>query len=116
MFVFQGSTRAAVDQWIDYMDDILGTAPFNRPLGIALDTRESGTLPLGYAAQRLADLFANYDKRPPLRIALISDQSAIIIILIQMLAQIAASDDQNTVQYHHSNDENEAFHWLLEAS
>ena len=114
-FVFQESSRAAVDQWIEYMDDVLGTARLDRPLGISLDTRESGILPLAYMTQRLRDLFRNYDKRPTLRIALISNQGA-LMLLIQMLAQITASDDQNVVQYYQARQDDDAIRWLLKAT
>jgi len=114
-FVFREASRAAVDQWIDYMDDILGTSPFDRPLRISLDTRESGTLPVAYQAQRLHDLFCNYDQRPLMRIALVSNQGA-LMLLIQMLAQITASDDQNVIQYYQAVDDADAEGWLLETT
>jgi hypothetical protein len=116
MFVFQESSRAAVDQWIDYLDDILGVAQLDRPLGIVLDMRESGSLPLAYITQRLRDLFANYDKRPTLRFAFISTGHNALILLIHLLAQIIASDDQNVVQYNQVNDEHEAVRWLFEGA
>ena len=103
-----------MNQWIDYMDDVLGTARLDRSLGISLDTRESGALPLAYMTQRLRDLFHNYDKRPGLRIALISNQGA-LMLLIQMLAQITASDDQNVVQYFQARDDEDAERWLLKS-
>lgn len=115
MFAFQDSTRSAVDQWVDYLDDILGAARLDVPLAIALDIRESEALPLAYMTQRLRGLFANYDARPPLRIALISNQGA-LILLIHLLAQIAAADDTNPVAYHHAHDEDEALAWLLAPS
>ena len=111
-FVFQESSRAAVNQWIDYMDDVLGTAQLDVVLPIALDTRFSGMLPLAYMLKQLRDLFANYDKRPPIRIGLISNQGA-LMLLVQMLAQITASDDKNIVEYHQSAEETEAAQWLL---
>jgi hypothetical protein len=114
-FVFQEASRAAVDQWIDYMDDILGTSSLERILGISLDTRQSGAMPLAYMTQRLRDLFSNYDKRPSIRIALISNQGA-LMLLIQMLAQITASDDQNVVQYYQASDDDDAARWLLETN
>ena len=114
-FVFQESSRAAVDQWIDYMDDILGIWSFDNPVRLSLDTRYSGALPIVYMTLCLRDLFANYDKRPCLRIALISDQGA-LMILVQMLAQITSSDDQNVVQYYQAREDVDAIQWLLESN
>ena len=112
MFTFHESTRAAVDRWTAYLDDILGRARLDVALMITLDLGDSCALPLAYLTKRLRELFANYDARPPLRIALISDQSA-MILLIYMLAQIAAADDENTVQYHQSRNQDDAFQWLF---
>jgi hypothetical protein len=113
-FTFQDSSRAAVNEWIECLAGIT-TASSDQPiLTIILDTRISGTLPLAYVTRKMRDVFATCAPQQAIRLAILSGQSA-LMVLIQMLAEIAAPNETSIVQYHQSQDEAEAITWLLAA-
>ena len=111
-FVFQESSRAAVNQWIDQLVHLLDTAPKASVLPIVVDTRQSGMLPIAYVIQKLRDVYLNSDHRPSMRLAFLPGNNA-LMVFVQLLAEIAASNEGRRVEYHQSHTQDEAFAWLL---
>lgn len=111
-FVFLEASRASVDEWITYLDDIYGRAPLKQELRFVVDTRQSGMLPLGYMSKKLRDLHANYDKRPPTRLVFLSYQSA-MMVLLHLLIEITVSNEENAVRYFQTDDPQKAVDWLM---
>jgi hypothetical protein len=113
-FSFQESSRAAINEWIDHLVHLLETSPSDDALSLIVDTRQSGTLPMGYLIGKLRDVYRKYNQSPSLRLAFLSKNSA-LMMFAQMLAEIAASNEEKIIQYHQSPTEDEAVAWLLAA-
>ena len=113
-FSFQVSSRAAVNEWIEQLVPLLNTSLSDGVLPLVVDTRQSGTLPLGYVIGKLRDVYRKYNQPSLLRLAFLSENSA-LMAFVQMLAEMAASNETSMIQYHQSQDEGEAIAWLLAA-
>lgn len=111
-FVFQESSRASVDQWVDQLVYILDTKPKEITLPIIVDTRQSGMLPIAYMIQKLRDIYLDYGQRPAMRLAFLSENNA-LMVFIQLLAGVAAASDIQSLQYQQFNTSDAATEWLL---
>jgi len=113
-FNFQESSRAAVNEWIDHLIHLLDASLPETILTLVVDTRQSGTLPLGYVIGKLRNIYREYEQRPLMRLAFLSETNA-LMVFVQMLAEIAAGSEVSTVQYHQSPTKADAIEWLLAA-
>ncbi len=111
-FIFQESSRASVDQWVDQLVYIIDTTPKEITLSIIVDTRQSGMLPIAYMIQKLRDIYLDYGQRPAMRLAFLSENNA-LMVFVQLLAGVAAASDIQPLQYQQFNTSDAATEWLL---
>ena len=111
-FVFQDSSRASVDQWVNQLIHILDATPKEITLPIIVDIRQSGMLPIAYMIQVLRDIYLDYGQRPAIRLAFLSENNA-LMVFVQLLAGVAAASDTQPLQYQQFNTSDDATEWLL---
>jgi len=113
-FIFHEASRAGVNQWTDQLVHILEASPHDAVVPIIVDTRFSSMLPIAYTIEKLRDVYLNCAGCPTMRLAFLSGNTA-LMLFVQMLAQMAASNEADRIQYHQSPTEADATAWLLAA-
>jgi hypothetical protein len=114
-FVFNESTRSAVDQHVVVLSQLYETSKSDALLKILIDLRPAGWPPMSYTMSSMRKLNAQFPKAPKQRYAFLYSQGALFSVA-QSFFGIINRNMNTPAQFFKGDMEPAAIEWLLRAS
>ncbi len=113
-FVFHQANRAAVDDWLDYMNQIYDGKTQQDKIYFLLDLRQSGSLPMTYSSSKGLQWMKALKVHPKVRLAMINKpEETILTALFDRLLQTMRLGHLKSANFYGDADD-KALEWLLE--
>lgn len=112
-FIFADPSPAAVDEWIEHLEDLYAHSLPGETMCFLVDSCEVATQPLAYVTQRAREINMRYPQRPGTRTAFLYKTNFLASLARTFIIMLSRVGLDKVQFFPGSNREDDALAWLL---